>query len=47
MDKHSIDAAVISLANPWLDFMGSEEAKPVARELNAESELTAWRDENN
>ena len=46
MDGHGISASVISLANPWLDFLaGGEEEKeekeqvgPVAREVNDELE---------
>ncbi|KAI9708680.1 MAG: hypothetical protein M1828_002684 [Chrysothrix sp. TS-e1954] len=35
MDAHNIDTAVISLANPWLDFLeDSELATQVARDVN-------------
>jgi predicted TIM-barrel fold metal-dependent hydrolase len=34
MDMHKIDKSVISLANPWLDFLPSEEAGDAARRIN-------------
>ncbi|KAJ6261906.1 2-amino-3-carboxymuconate-6-semialdehyde decarboxylase [Drechslerella dactyloides] len=34
MDTHGIDVSVISLANPWLDFLDPREAAAVAREIN-------------
>lgn len=34
MDTHKIDTSVISLANPWLDFLPSEEAGEAARRIN-------------
>jgi aminocarboxymuconate-semialdehyde decarboxylase len=34
MDLHHIDKSVISLANPWLDFLPSEEAGEAARSIN-------------
>lgn len=34
MDKHGIDVSVISLANPWLDFVDSAEASDMARKVN-------------
>lgn len=34
MDLHKIDKSVISLANPWLDFLPSEEAGEAARRIN-------------
>jgi aminocarboxymuconate-semialdehyde decarboxylase len=34
MDQHHIDKSVISLANPWLDFLPSEEAGEAARAIN-------------
>ncbi|KAI9846965.1 MAG: hypothetical protein M1837_003321 [Sclerophora amabilis] len=40
MDRHGIDISVISLANPWLDFLASEEAGEAARSLNDELEAT-------
>ncbi|KAF2087366.1 uracil-5-carboxylate decarboxylase [Saccharata proteae CBS 121410] len=36
MDAHRIDKSVISLANPWLDFLAPEEAATAAREINDE-----------
>eukprot|EP01038_Epipyxis_sp_PR26KG_P009329 gene9329-12571_t len=36
MDTHNITHSVISLANPWLDFLYGEEAENVAKELNDE-----------
>ncbi|KAI9808088.1 MAG: hypothetical protein M1827_007508 [Pycnora praestabilis] len=36
MDTHKIDISVISLANPWLDFLPSDEAGPAARTINDE-----------
>ncbi|KAF2126985.1 hypothetical protein P153DRAFT_321907 [Dothidotthia symphoricarpi CBS 119687] len=34
MDLHNIDKSVISLANPWLDFLRAEEAGQAAKEIN-------------
>ncbi|KAF2743477.1 uracil-5-carboxylate decarboxylase [Sporormia fimetaria CBS 119925] len=34
MDQHLIDISVISLANPWLDFLDPEEAGEAARKIN-------------
>jgi len=34
MDQHKIDKSVISLANPWLDFLPAEEAGQKAVEIN-------------
>lgn len=34
MDRHSIDASVVSLANPWLDWLPSDSAASTAREIN-------------
>ncbi|KAK6521129.1 hypothetical protein TWF506_001360 [Arthrobotrys conoides] len=34
MDTHGIDISVISLANPWLDFLDRDEAKGLARDVN-------------
>jgi predicted TIM-barrel fold metal-dependent hydrolase len=34
MDQHKIDKSVISLANPWLDFLPKEEAGDAARKIN-------------
>ena len=36
MDTHKIDISVISLANPWLDFVPSEEAGETAKSVNQE-----------
>lgn len=36
MDQHGIAASVLSLANPWIDFLSREEAVPLATELNDE-----------
>ncbi|KAF2710091.1 uracil-5-carboxylate decarboxylase [Pleomassaria siparia CBS 279.74] len=34
MDTHKIDTSVISLANPWLDFLPGEKAGEAARKIN-------------
>ncbi|KAJ3212142.1 hypothetical protein HDU67_004012 [Dinochytrium kinnereticum] len=34
MDKHDIDVSVVSLANPWLDFLPAKESETYATELN-------------
>ncbi|KAF2851653.1 hypothetical protein T440DRAFT_498195 [Plenodomus tracheiphilus IPT5] len=34
MDLHKIDKSVISLANPWLDFLPTEEAGEAAKSIN-------------
>jgi aminocarboxymuconate-semialdehyde decarboxylase len=34
MDLHNIDKSVISLANPWLDFLPAEEAGAAAKKIN-------------
>eukprot|EP00968_Pinguiococcus_pyrenoidosus_P022261 scaffold3100_cov248-Pinguiococcus_pyrenoidosus.AAC.16 len=34
MDRHGISASVVSLANPWLDFLTAQEASKLASELN-------------
>jgi predicted TIM-barrel fold metal-dependent hydrolase len=36
MDTHSIDISVISLANPWLDFVDPAEAGEMAESINGE-----------
>jgi predicted TIM-barrel fold metal-dependent hydrolase len=36
MDTHGIDISVLSLANPWLDFLPANESGPIAETLNAE-----------
>ncbi|KAF2123056.1 uracil-5-carboxylate decarboxylase [Lophiotrema nucula] len=38
MDQHRIDTSVISLANPWLDFLPSEEAGEAAKKINDDVE---------
>ncbi|KAI3336610.1 2-amino-3-carboxymuconate-6-semialdehyde decarboxylase [Xylariaceae sp. AK1471] len=35
MDTHGIDISVISLANPWLDFVASETAGETAKSINS------------
>lgn len=35
MDTHNISISVISLANPWLDFLSAEESGPQAKSINA------------
>ena len=39
MDTHHIDISVISLANPWLDWLPPDEAAPAAQSINDEVEL--------
>jgi len=36
MDKHGIEKSIVSLANPWLDFLTGDPAASVAQELNDE-----------
>lgn len=36
METHGIQKSVISLANPWLDFLNGEAAQAAAQELNDE-----------
>jgi aminocarboxymuconate-semialdehyde decarboxylase len=38
MDQHKIDISVISLANPWLDFLPRNEAGDAARKINDDVE---------
>ena len=38
MDNHDIQRSIISLANPWLDFLTGSAAESVAQELNDELE---------
>jgi aminocarboxymuconate-semialdehyde decarboxylase len=38
MDKHGIDISVISLANPWLDWLPSESAAETARMVNDDTD---------
>jgi predicted TIM-barrel fold metal-dependent hydrolase len=40
MDKHGIDCSVISLANPWLDCIGEEQASEWAQKINSDLEST-------
>ncbi|KAJ3333014.1 hypothetical protein HDU91_002993, partial [Kappamyces sp. JEL0680] len=34
MELHGITQTVLSLGNPWLDFLPGSEAAPLAKELN-------------
>jgi predicted TIM-barrel fold metal-dependent hydrolase len=43
MARHNIDASIVSLANPWLDFVPNDTAIPLARDLN--QDLHAWCEE--
>ena len=38
MEKHGIDISIVSLANPWLDWLPSSEAADTARKVNDEVE---------
>ncbi|KAI5862293.1 uracil-5-carboxylate decarboxylase [Durotheca rogersii] len=38
MDTHGIDVSVVSLANPWLDFVAPEEAGETAQAINQDFE---------
>jgi aminocarboxymuconate-semialdehyde decarboxylase len=38
MDTHKINTSVISLANPWLDFLPAEEADEAAQKINDDVE---------
>ncbi|KAJ5312540.1 hypothetical protein PENANT_c007G01885 [Penicillium antarcticum] len=40
MQQHGIDSSVISLANPWLDFLDPSEAQEWARRINDDLEET-------
>ena len=40
MDAHGIDISVISLANPWLDWLPPEGAADIARNINDDMERT-------
>ncbi|KAJ5757457.1 uncharacterized protein N7511_006151 [Penicillium nucicola] len=40
MQQHGIDSSVISLANPWLDFLEPSEAQQWARRINDDLEET-------
>lgn len=43
MDAHGIDISVISLANPWLDFLPADNALSVAQEVNDELNMLCGR----
>jgi aminocarboxymuconate-semialdehyde decarboxylase len=45
MDAHGIAVSVLSLANPWLDFLEPAEAAPLARDIN--DELQEWCEGSN
>jgi aminocarboxymuconate-semialdehyde decarboxylase len=36
MDQHGITTSLVSLANPWIDFLEGDAAASVAEELNDE-----------
>lgn len=38
MEQHGIDVSVISLANPWLDWLPPEDAAETARKINDDTE---------
>ncbi len=38
MDTHNIGQSIISLANPWLDFLKAAEARDMATRLNDDME---------
>lgn len=40
MEKHGINCSVISLANPWLDFVAADEAQKLAERINDDLEST-------
>lgn len=40
MQQHGIDCSVISLANPWLDFLAPDEAEEWAQKINDDLEAT-------
>jgi aminocarboxymuconate-semialdehyde decarboxylase len=40
MDRHRIDASIVSIANPWLDFLPAQEAIEAARLAN--EDLEEW-----
>ncbi|KAL8953263.1 MAG: hypothetical protein Q9222_000868 [Ikaeria aurantiellina] len=45
MDRHGIDISVVSLANPWLDFLSTEEGPKWARAVNDELESLCQQNE--
>ncbi|KAL8860945.1 MAG: hypothetical protein Q9178_002700 [Gyalolechia marmorata] len=46
MDMHEIHTSVISLANPWLDFLSPEEGAIWAHIVNSELEVICTQNEN-
>lgn len=46
MQQHGIDCSVISLANPWLDFLAPDEAEEWAQKVNDDLESTCARVNN-
>ena len=40
MKRHGIDVSILSLANPWLDFVVPKESEQLARDLN--KDLQEW-----
>jgi aminocarboxymuconate-semialdehyde decarboxylase len=47
MDKHSIDISVLSLGNPWLDFLEVDDADAIEIATSINSELESMCAENN
>lgn len=47
MDKHSIDISVLSLGNPWLDFLEADDADAIEIAASINSELESMCAENN
>ena len=45
METHGIDISVISLANPWLDWLPSEDAAAAARTINDDVEKMCLENE--
>ncbi len=45
MDQHGIDASLVSIGNPWVDFMDVEEAASWATLLNEEVEAVCAKEE--
>lgn len=43
MDLHGIDVSVVSLANPWLDFLPSDMAAATARQVNDDLDQSCAR----
>lgn len=46
MQQHGIDCSVISLANPWLDFLAPDEAEEWAQKINDDLESTCAQSNN-